>query len=52
MAVGSFARWPVDAAGMVVTIKVTIDGNTMSADAADLDIPNFDGAGDLIFEKI
>jgi len=42
----------VDAAGMVVTIKVAIDGNTMSADATDLDIPNFDGAGELIFEKI
>ncbi len=41
----------VDASGTTVTVKVSIDGNTMSADAADLDIPNFDDAGDIIFEK-
>ena len=41
----------VDAEGAVVSVKVTIDGNIMSVDATDLDIPNFDGEGDLIFEK-
>lgn len=41
----------VDTSGTTVMVKVTIDGNTMSADAADLDIPNFDGAGELIFER-
>lgn len=41
----------IDTEGMTVTVKVTIDGNMMSADATDLDIPNFDGSGELIFEK-
>ena len=41
----------VDADGVTVMVKVTIDGNTMSADATDLDIPNFDAAGEIIFEK-
>jgi len=42
----------VDTDGVIVMVKVNIDGNTMSADATDLDIPNFDGDGELIFEKI
>lgn len=42
----------VDADGAVVAVKVTITGDTMSADASDLDIPNFDGDGELIFEKL
>ena len=41
----------VDQNGTTVTVKVTIDGNTMTADAADLNIPNFDGDGSLIFIK-
>lgn len=42
----------VDANGAIIMVKVAINGDSMSADAADLDIPNFDGAGELIFEKI
>ena len=42
----------IDIDGAIVTVKVTIDGNIMSADATDLDLPNFDGEGELIFEKI
>ena len=41
----------IDTEGITVAVKVTIDGNMMSADATDLDIPNFDGSGELIFEK-
>jgi len=41
----------VDTDGVTVMVKVSIDGTTMSADAADLDIPNFDAAGEIIFEK-
>ncbi|MEP3207845.1 MAG: lipocalin family protein [Maribacter sp.] len=41
----------VDTDGVTVMVKVSIDGNTMTADAGDLDIPNFDGAGEIIFEK-
>lgn len=32
-------------------INVTITGNTMSVDAAGLDIPNFNASGELIFER-
>jgi len=41
----------INSDGETVMIGVSIDGNTMSADAADLDIPNFNGEGELIFEK-
>ncbi|TMM58303.1 hypothetical protein FEE95_02420 [Maribacter algarum] len=41
----------VDTDGVTVMVKVSIDGDTMSADATDLDIPNFDAAGEIIFEK-
>jgi hypothetical protein len=41
----------IDQAGEVVNVSVTIEGNIMTADATDLDIPNFDGEGSLIFEK-
>jgi len=41
----------INSEGETVMIRVSIDGNTMSADATDLDIPNFNGAGELIFEK-
>lgn len=40
-----------DQTGKVVTVKVTIEGDIMTADATDLDIPNFDTEGSLIFEK-
>ena len=42
----------VDNDGEIVLVKVSIAGNTMKVDAADLDIPNFDSDGELIFEKI
>lgn len=42
----------IDSGGAVVEVRVSIDGDIMSADATDLDIPNFDGDGELIFEKI
>lgn len=41
----------VDQNGISQAIKVSIEGNNMNADATDLDIPNFDAAGELIFEK-
>lgn len=42
----------IDQTGKVVNVKVTIEGNIMTADATDLDLPNFNGEGSLIFEKI
>jgi len=41
----------IDQNGEVLTVSVTIEGDIMTADATDLDIPNFDGEGSLIFEK-
>lgn len=41
----------VDVGGGTVLVKVSIDGDIMTADAKDLDLPNFDGEGSLIFEK-
>ena len=42
----------IDSGGAIVEVRVSIDGDIMSANATDLDIPNFDGEGELIFEKI
>lgn len=42
----------VNTEGAIVKVKVSIEGDIMSADATDLDLPNFDGEGELIFEKI
>jgi len=42
----------MDSDGVSQSIKVTIEGNVMNADAGDLDIPNFDSDGELVFEKI
>lgn len=39
----------VDGDGMIVTIKVTINGGVMTVDATDLNIPDFNGGGNLIF---
>lgn len=40
-----------DANGNTITIDVSIDGNTMTVDATDLEIPDFTDSGQLIFEK-
>lgn len=39
----------VDQDGETVMVDVTIDGDTMTVDATDLDIPNFNDSGELIF---
>lgn len=41
----------VDQDGMTQSIKVTIDGDTMTVDATDLDVNNLDAAGNVIFKK-
>lgn len=41
----------VDANAQTVSVDVTVSGNTMTVDAADLDIPNFNAGGELIFER-
>ena len=41
----------VDTDQQTVTIEVTIDGNTMRVDARDLDIPNFNDSGQLVFVR-
>ena len=41
----------LDGNGETVTLDVSIDGDTMAVDAADLDIPNFNDSGELIFIK-
>ncbi len=33
------------------SVKATVEGNTLSIDATDLDIPNLNGAGQLIFTR-
>lgn len=40
-----------DANGDIITIDVSIDGNIMTVDAADLEIPDFTDSGQLIFQK-
>ena len=39
----------LDSNGETITVDVTIDGDTMAVDAADLNIPNFNDSGELIF---
>lgn len=41
----------LDSNGETITIDVAIDGDTMAVDAADLDIPNFNDSGELVFIK-
>jgi len=41
----------VDGNGETVTVDVSIDGDTMAVDATDLNIPNFNDSGELIFIK-
>lgn len=42
----------IDESGNQVSVDVTINGEIMTVDAADLDIPNFNDEGKLIFMKI
>lgn len=42
----------VDTEGETVLVDVTISGTTMTVDAADLNIENFNDEGQLIFERI
>lgn len=42
----------IDNEGEEVMVNVQIDGDIMTVDAADLDIPNFNDSGDLIFKKV
>ena len=41
----------VDSDQQTVTIEVQIDGNTMRVDAQDMDIPNFNDSGQLVFTR-
>ncbi|MCP4977649.1 MAG: DUF5004 domain-containing protein [Maribacter sp.] len=41
----------LDGDGETVSVNVTIDKDMMTVDAADLDIPNFNDSGELIFIK-
>lgn len=41
----------VDENGQTVNVDVTISGDTMTVDATDLDIPNFNDSGELIFQR-
>jgi hypothetical protein len=40
-----------DGTGETITVDVTIDGDTMTINAADLDIPNFNDGGQLVFVR-
>lgn len=40
-----------DGIGGIITVDVTIDGDTMTINAADLDIPNFNDGGQLVFVR-
>lgn len=42
----------VDENGQTLSIDVTIDGDTMTVDATDLNIDNFNDEGQLIFKRI
>ncbi len=41
----------IDKNGKTATAKVTINGDMMAVDAKDLNIPNFDDEGELIFKR-
>lgn len=41
----------VDANGQTIEVSVSIDGDIMTVNAADLEIPNFNDSGQLIFSK-
>lgn len=41
----------LDEDGETVMVDVTINGDTMTVDAADLDIPNFNDSGELVFKR-
>ena len=41
----------LDGNGQEVEVRVTVQGDVMTVNAADLEIPNFDDSGELIFQK-
>ncbi len=41
----------LDESGEEVTVEATIDGDIMTVNAQDLDLPNFNSEGELIFTK-
>jgi len=41
----------VDMSGETINVDVSIQGDLMTVDAADLEIPNFDDSGELIFRR-
>lgn len=41
----------LDGNGQQVEVRVTVQGDVMTVNAADLEIPNFDDSGELIFQK-
>ncbi|WP_339706519.1 lipocalin family protein [uncultured Kriegella sp.] len=40
-----------DSEGDIIEVSVVIDGDIMTLDAGDLDVPNFNSAGELVFER-
>ena len=41
----------LDANGQQIEVRVSIQGDVMTVNAADLEIPNFDESGELIFKR-
>lgn len=41
----------IDADGQQIEVRVTVQGDIMTVNAADLEIPNFDESGELIFRR-
>ncbi len=41
----------LDNTGSAISANATVSGNTLTIDAAGLDIPNFNASGELIFQK-
>ena len=41
----------LDGNGQEVEVQVTVQGDVMTVNAADLEIPNFDDSGELIFQR-
>ncbi|WP_245731583.1 lipocalin family protein [Kriegella aquimaris] len=42
----------VDSEGEKIEVTVVVDGDIMTLDAGDLDVPNFNSDGELVFERI
>ncbi len=41
----------IDSDGEKIEVNVIVDGDTMTIDASDLDVPNFNADGELVFER-